>query len=184
MKYLKYWPIAAAALLAIAIVLAWRSALNARELAGKAKERIRVADSVIAANKATLTRTDTAILHDTKTVVAYVDRYHADTLWRHDTVRVAGDTSVRIAIPTATLALTDSTIRACRQLADDCAAFRLSANATMAAQQSKIDALSSQINAGRHIWDRCGISVGAGAVYSAGRIDAGPGILASCKVWP
>jgi hypothetical protein len=101
------------------------------------KERERVADSLIKANKRILIKMDPAIVHDVKTTTAYIDRSHADTLWRHDAVRVAGDTTPRIAIPTSTLARTDSTIRACQQLADDCGAFRTATNATMPAQASK-----------------------------------------------
>lgn len=170
--------------LVLGIGLAWWSAVHAATVNGQAREKIRIADSTIKANASALHRTDTAVVHDVKTTTAYIDRYHADTLWRHDTVRVAGDTTARLAIPLPAVARTDSTIRACQALTNDCAAFRAAANATLLAQQSKIAALSSQIKAQGSIWRRCGIGAGVAATYAAGRIEAGPAIVASCRFWP
>jgi hypothetical protein len=72
-------------------------------------------------------RTDTAAARtaerrvDSVTVTRLLLQVRTDTLWRHDTVHVAGDTTPRIAIPLGVLVQHDSAFAACDRLNRSCA---------------------------------------------------------------
>ena len=103
------------------------------EQRGVAKEKTRVADSVIKVVTPQLARVDTLVVRDTVRVRVAVNRVTAlhDTVLRHLTDTVLVKEFVTRA---------DSAAKACTELSGDCAAFRAFATQKMAALQSKVDA--------------------------------------------
>jgi hypothetical protein len=88
---------------------------------------LRVAQQLIARDTVIQTHTDTAVIRtverrvDSVAVVRVIARVQHDTAWRHDTVRVAGDTTARVAIPLGVLIEHDSAFAACDRLNRSCA---------------------------------------------------------------
>lgn len=83
-------------------------------------------------------RTDTV----REQVTRYVARYAIDTLWRHDTVTVNGET--RLAVPLATIVRTDSMSGACSLLAIRCVEERVAAERERDANANKIALLEAR----------------------------------------
>lgn len=138
MLALRFWKEALLVALAVALFAMWRSRERGLVERGRALERARVADSILAVVTPKLARADSAVLRGTTSVMKYVDRWRTDTAWHTDTVRVPGDTTPRIAVPAPTVVRNDSTIKACSELARDCAAFRLFAGQKIAALETKL----------------------------------------------
>lgn len=135
MMVLKHWRILGSVLLlgigitSVTVLVHERdAALVAR---GTALERVRVADSTLAVLRPQLTRVDTLVRHDVKTVLAQVS--HTDTL--RDTV-LAHLTDTVLVREFVTRA--DSALYACTALAHDCETYRATATATIAALTSKL----------------------------------------------
>ncbi len=67
---------------------------------------------------------DTVVRHDVATVTRTVTQLAHDTAWVHDTLRIAGDTTLRVAVPMATVDSARSALSACQALAVDCTTQR------------------------------------------------------------
>lgn len=116
------WVIALAALLVVGgawgASLQWLHAHDAR---------IRVEQQLVARDTVIRWRSDTAAARtaerrvDSVAVKQILTRIRTDTLWRRDTVHVAGDTSTRIAIPLGTLTDHDTAFARCERLNRSCA---------------------------------------------------------------
>lgn len=103
---------------------------------GVAIERNRKADSTIKAVNKRLHSLDSALTATTASSGAALEALRTDTLWRHDTVLVGGE--VRIAVPPSTLVKQEEVQRSCSALANDCEAFRVSANLKIKALEDKV----------------------------------------------
>jgi hypothetical protein len=116
----RLWPLALA-LVVVGVVtgygLHW---LHRHDAAIRIEQQLQARDTIIA------TRTDTAAARTTERRVDSVTVYRqlieirSDTVWRRDTVRLAGDTTPRIAIPVGVLIQHDSAFAACDRLSRDC----------------------------------------------------------------
>lgn len=88
--------------------------------------RIRVEQQLIARDTVIQWRTDTAAVRsqerrvDSVSVKQILTVVRRDTLWRRDTVHVAGDTTPRIAIPVGALADHDTAFARCDRLNRSC----------------------------------------------------------------
>jgi hypothetical protein len=88
---------------------------------------LRTAQALIVRDTVIQTHTDTAVVRtverrvDSVAVVRVIARVQHDTAWRHDTVRVAGDTTARVAIPLGVLLAHDSLAATCDRLNRSCA---------------------------------------------------------------
>jgi hypothetical protein len=153
--------IAACTLLSTAMLWAIHQRDVAHERIGRLEEIVRVQDSVLKVQKPVAVKYDTVVRYDTKTVTRTVARVDSlrDTLLVHltDTVRVK-----------EYVTRTDSALKACRDLSNDCDTFRAAAMATIRAQEFKITALQSVKprpsllhDAGRFL-----VGVGAGVLLS------------------
>jgi hypothetical protein len=128
---IRYWRetlIAALVLVVVGLCAHERHALIQQ---GIAQERSRLADSTLRVVVPQRLVHDTAVVHDTvrvRSTIARVDTLR-DTVLTHltDTVLVK-----------EYVTRTDSALHACTELLNDCAAFRVSANQTIAALQSKL----------------------------------------------
>lgn len=92
---------------------------------------LRTRDGELAGAKA---RTDSASRHVTQLLAAA----RVDTMWRHDTLHVAGDTTLRVAVPLPTVLRQDSTNAACSLLAVTCKAERVAAQNRADAAEHKL----------------------------------------------
>jgi hypothetical protein len=122
---LKYWKGASLVLLAVVVTCElqqWHAAAIGR---GQAMERARQQDSVIAVLSKQSAKVETLFVHDSVRLTRLAVRY--DTL--RDTVLAHLTDTVLVK---QFIAATDSGKRACVETANDCAAFRLSANQEIA----------------------------------------------------
>ena len=122
-------------LLSTALLWAIHQRDAAHERIGRLEEIVRVQDSVLKVQKPVAVKYDTVVRYDTKTVTRTIA--HVDSL-RDSVVRFVHDTVVLRYVQA-----TDSALKACRDLANDCETFRASAMATIRAQEYKITALQS-----------------------------------------
>lgn len=134
----QWWKETAIAVLLLAVVIIWEHGQRTAEARGVRQERSRGADSVLHAVAPVLVQTNSAIPHDTVRVTRFLVAANPDTAWKHDTVRVAGDSAPRLAVPLTTVARWDSLGAACSELTRDCAAFRTAANTTIAELRAKL----------------------------------------------
>lgn len=161
---LKHWQLAA--IVALVSVLGvgvhrYNTALVER---GQAQERARVADSSLAVNRIQLARIDTLLVRDTIKVRLAVERVVSvrDTLLQHltDTIRVK-----------EYIARTDTALKACSELAGDCAEFRQRATAIFAAYEAKLRAqpiaTPRSCTVSNGVWGVLGASVGVVGGYVA-----------------
>lgn len=79
-------------------------------------------------------RTDSA----SRSVARLLAAQKVDTMWRHDIVYVAGDTTPRYAVPIPTVMRQDSTNAACELLAVTCKAERVAAENRADAAEHKL----------------------------------------------
>lgn len=120
-------------------------------------------------------RTDTV----SRTLTRYIERHARDTAWRRDTVTLRD--TLRILMPAAAVARTDSTIRACGELVTACSTERVTAGATIAALRQRVDLLERK----PRFRDRLGCSAGYGAVASRdGTVVHGAAALCGLRIWP
>jgi hypothetical protein len=146
--------------------------------------RIRLEQQLAARDTVIRWRTDTAAVKsqerrvDSVTVTRILVKVRHDTAWRRDTVRLAGDTTSRVAIPLGVLEQHDSAFAACDRLNRSCAAEH-------AADSLVIRDLRQSLALARtgyalppplRRWS-IGVTGGYGAVLepSTGRIVRGPG---------
>lgn len=130
---LKYWKEGAVVALVILLSVLWHQKTQALVREGRALEQVRVADSTLIAERPKFAKVDTLVVRDTVTVrrtIARVDSLR-DTLLVHLT-----DTLVVKEY----VARTDSALKACNELSNDCAAFRASALTTIKALETKLAA--------------------------------------------
>lgn len=163
---LRYWRQAAVVLAVLVLAGNVALILHSEREKGVEQERTRVADSTLKVAIPQKVRAETVLVRQVDTVRQRIAHYEADTLWRHDTVRVPRDTTPRIAIPIATLARTDSTVRACSVLANACLAFRDSANAVIRSQAAIIaQHWSEPAPPHRSVWFLLGVGATLGALH-------------------
>lgn len=129
----RFWKEGAAIVLVIMATVLWQQKTAALVREGRALERVRVADSILAIEKPIVVRLDTVVQHDTRTVTRTIARVDSlrDTLLVHLT-----DTLVVKEY----VARTDSALKACTELSNDCAAFRASALTAIKALETKLAA--------------------------------------------
>ena len=126
-------------------------------------------------------RVDT--IADTVTRVRAVLR--VDTLWRHDTTHVAGDTVQRTLVPTSTLGRMDAALRACGRLASSVVPLHAACDSLVAAANDRTAAVQAKLDAERPRWyDRIGINAGYGVMQDGTVVRAGPVLAISVRVWP
>ncbi len=148
-------------------------ALHQRDAAnqqiGELREQLRVADSVATAEGAKTTKLAPIVEHDTKVVTRTVMR--VDSL-RDSVVRFVHDTTVLRYV-----AATDTALRACRDLATSCDAFRVSATATIGALKTEVTALKAMPPKPRRL---CGLggALGYGTTYDKTGFHVGPSLTA------
>lgn len=128
---LKYWQAGLIVALLAFGGTEWTLHNRAEVEKGKAIERAHVADSTLAAVKPVLQRTDTAIVHDTVTLTKALKI----TAILHDTVIQHLTDTVLVK---QYIERSDSALKACTSLVNDCAAFRQAANTTIQALQAKL----------------------------------------------
>lgn len=138
MFFTRFWKPLAAGVTILAAVVLWQVHNHRLVEKGKAQERSRVADSTLKVVVPERIKVETLLVHDIVTVNSLASRLRVDTLWRKDTVYIAGDTTKRLAVPVATVVRNDSLNRACSELTLDCASFRKFATAEMAALRTKL----------------------------------------------
>lgn len=73
---------------------------------------------------------------------------------------------------------TDTLLVSCERCAAQLRAFRLVADSTLAAKDARIASLKPRFR------DRCGLSVGVGAIRDGTVVRAGPAVGVGCRVWP
>jgi hypothetical protein len=116
---------------------------------------------------------------DTVKLFARIDTGHTLIQRLIDTAHVYHTDTVKITVEK--LVSIDSTIKACRVTVSECG--RLSA-----LEKQRADSLQSQVDllkgARPSIFSRCGVSVNYGAILNGGKVLAGPGASAGCRVWP
>lgn len=136
-----------ALLASVGIALGWY-ALHEHDQVVAARATVKLVthqqDSVVRVYRDSLARSSAAVVHDLVTVPRYIERLRVDTLWLRDTLRVAGDTTLRVAVPLPVVQRADSTIRACSLLESDCAAFHRAASATISALTAENTALKAR----------------------------------------
>lgn len=135
---LRFWREGALVLALLGLWGLWGARDRALVERGKALERYAVADSALRATAKQTARTDTLIVHDTKTVRQTIAR--VDTL--RDTV-LAHLTDTLVVKEFVTRA--DSALKACTELANDCATFRTLANQRFAAYEAKLAAQPAMV---------------------------------------
>lgn len=120
-------------------------------------------------------RTDTV----SRTVTRYLERYRADTAWRADTVTVRD--TLRVLVPAATVARTDSTIRACGELVSTCASERRAAAAEIRQLRERNALLARK----PPFTARLGCGPGYGVLAARdGTVHHGVTVACSWRVWP
>jgi hypothetical protein len=117
----RWWPYLLMAILLAALAGAWRHWLRGHDARIRVEQQLQARDTII------VLRTDTAAQRsaerrvDSVTVTRRLLQVRTDTLWRRDTIRLAGDTTARIAIPAGVLQQHDSAFAACDRLNRSCA---------------------------------------------------------------
>lgn len=149
--------------LLIAIGVLWHSLTVSLTDRGIALERARVADSALKVITPKLARVDTLVVHDVPRVIHAAAR--VDTL-RDSVVAHLTDT----LIVKEYVARTDTALKVCRELADDCAQFRVFANQKIAALESKLNVAPIIDNHHRVISNLLWGAVGAAVGYEAHRL--------------
>jgi hypothetical protein len=136
---------------------------------------LRVAQQLIARDTVIQTHTDTAVIRtverrvDSVAVVRVIARVQHDTAWRHDTVRVAGDTTARVAIPLGVLIEHDSAFAACDRLNRSCAREHAADSAVIVdLRQSLALARTGSIMAPHTSWTERAVWIVVGAALDQG----------------
>jgi hypothetical protein len=117
-----------AGLVIVGQIAVWRHALIEE---GKAIARVQQLDSLLAQNKTALARVDTLVVHDTLRVTA--TRLRVDSL--RDTVLTHLTDTVLVK---EFVARTDTALKTCTELSNDCAAFRRLAQQRFDAYEAKL----------------------------------------------
>lgn len=121
----RWWPLLLIGGIALGLTAGFVVWLHAHDAATDA--RARRGERLVARDTVIQWRTDTAAARtaerrvDSVTVQQILTRVRTDTLWRRDTVHVAGDTTSRVAIPLGVLLQHDSAFAACDRLNRSCA---------------------------------------------------------------
>jgi hypothetical protein len=136
---------------------------------------VRTAQALIARDTVIQTHTDTAVIRtverrvDSVAVVRVIARVQHDTAWRHDTVRVAGDTAARVAIPLGVLLEHDSLAAACDRLNRSCAREHAADSAVIVdLRQSLALARTGSIAPHRTSWTERAVWIVVGAALDQG----------------
>lgn len=167
----RFWREAVIAALALALVASCEARDHRIAAVAVAQTKSASADSVLRVVTPQVAIHDTAVVHDTVRVRVAVDRVQQlhDTVLAHLTDTVL----VREYVSRA-----DSAARACVELANDCAAFRASATAEIAAWKAKAQASTPAAPS------RFGLGCAAGPTVLATSLASPPriGLGASCGV--
>lgn len=121
----------------------------------------RAADSVLQVRYRELAgakaKTDTA----SRRVEQLLAVARVDTQWVHDTLRIAGDTTLRVAVPLPTVIRQQETNAACDLLAVRCKAERVAAENRAAAAEHELQVVQSRPERSCAKWFWAGTAVGA-----------------------
>ncbi len=152
---LRYWKASAVALVVVfvvAMIMSWRHALINE---GRALQQLAHADSVLATTKTQLKHTDTVFMRDTVRLARARLRVDSlrDTLLLHTT-----DT----LLVKEYVARTDTALKACSDLEDTCARFRVQAQARFDAYELKLKTQSTATPPGHKLADMLWLLSGVG----------------------
>jgi hypothetical protein len=118
----RWWPYLLLLLALAGLTAAWLRWLHGHDARIRVEQQLAGRDTVIQWRTDTAAARSDARRVDSVMVADILTKVKRDTLWRHDTVHVAGDTTPRIAIPLGTLTAHDTAFARCERLNRSCAA--------------------------------------------------------------